>query len=506
MSDIKHARWIEVADGDLGQRSVRGGLVTLLAQGGKFVLTLGSTAVLARLLAPEAFGLVAMVAAVTGFVLVIKDLGLSTATVQRTAIRHDQVSALFWINVCVSLLLALVTAAAAPLVAWFYDEPRLAWITAALAASFVFGGLTQQHQALLRRQMRFGPLALVELGSLATGIAVAVAGAWAGWGVWALVAREVATALANAIFVFVACGWRPSLPRRTAGLGELVRFGGNLTGANLVNYLARNLDNVLIGRFVGAGALGVYSRAYNLLMQPLVQINQPLSSVAVPALSRIADDPPRLRRVFLQLLEAVALVTIPAVGFLVAAADDVVLLVLGPGWEEAGRIFAVLGLVGLVQPVSNATSWLLVAQGRGAELLKVGAVNGSLSILSFVAGLRWGAFGVAASYAISGLLVRTPILFWYTGRVGPVRGGELAGVLFAPGLAALAAMAAVHGTRAALPLEPLPAVLACGAAAALAALATMALLPGGRRGLGHLRTLAGTLRGASPRAAGAPSA
>lgn len=494
--------WLDTTTvgGDLRARSVRGGAITVTAQALRFVLTLASTALLSRLLLPEAFGLVAMVAAVTGFVLVIRDLGLSVPTVQRAHVTQDQVSALFWINVAVSTLLALATAASGPLVAGFYGEPRLVAVTAALAAGFVFSGLTQQHQALLRRQMLFGTLARIDLASIAVGLVAAASAAMAGLGYWALVLREVVTAACNALLVWIACTWRPSLPRRAAGLAALVRFGGDLTGVNLLAWLMRNADQVLIGRFAGAPALGFYSRAFNLMTLPLVQINQPLQAVAVPALSRIASDPVRLRRVYLQLVDAVALVTMPALGFLVATSEDVVRVMLGPGWEESAHLFALLGAAGLLHPVTNTCSWLMTAEGRSPELLRVGVITAAGTIASFVAGLPWGAAGVAAGYAISGVVLRTPLQLWVASRSGVVGLSDLGGALLAPGVAALVSMGAARAVRQALELPPLASLLVCFAVAAPLALLVVAAFPGGRRALRHVRDLGASVRREGPEA------
>ena len=218
---------------DLKGRSVRGGAVTMAAQGVTFFIRMGSTMVLARLLTPQDFGLIAMVTAVTGFVVMFKDMGLSMATVQKAEINHGQISTLFWINVVLSLGVMLVTAALAPAIAWFYGEPRLTWITLALAGAFVFGGLTVQHQALLRRSMRFGTLALIGIIGMLVGIVAAIIAAWYGAGYWALVIMQLSGAIAGAIAVWVACGWRPSLPVRCSGVREMLAFGGNLTGFNI---------------------------------------------------------------------------------------------------------------------------------------------------------------------------------------------------------------------------------------------------------------------------------
>jgi PST family polysaccharide transporter len=216
-------------------------------QAANFVLKLGSTAVLARLLTPADFGLIAMVTAVTGFVEMFKEAGLSMATIQRAEINHRQISTLFWINLGLSILLMFVVVGLAPAVAWFYGEPQLLWITIALGAMFPLGGLTIQHVALLRRQMRFGTLVSIDVTSNAVGIAAAITAAAFGARYWALVIMMAASGAANAALVWITCPWVPGLPKRGAGVRPMLAFGGNLTGFAFINYWARSADNVLIG-------------------------------------------------------------------------------------------------------------------------------------------------------------------------------------------------------------------------------------------------------------------
>ncbi len=241
---------------DLKGRSVRGGAVTMAAQICKFVLQMGSTVVLARLLVPEDYGLIGMVTVIINFAGLFKDLGLSTATIQKAEINHKQVSTLFWINFVISCATALVVAALAPVVASFYKEPRLTWITLALASSFIFSGLTVQHQALLRRRMSFTSLAKIEIISMLVGVVTAMISAWYGLGYWALVLMQIATSIANAVGVWVACSWRPGVPLRHSGISSMLAFGGNMTGFNIVNYFSRNLDNILIGQYWGSATVG----------------------------------------------------------------------------------------------------------------------------------------------------------------------------------------------------------------------------------------------------------
>jgi len=480
---------------DLGARAARGGLVTVTTQGFKFAAGVAATVVLARLLTPGDYGLVGMVAVVTGFVGLFKDLGLSAATVQREEIGEAQVSTLFWVNVGVSLTDLTVTVALAPAVAWFYGEPRLTAVTLAYSAGFLTGGLTVQHEALLKRQMRFAVLAAAEVAALLASILTTVVLAWRGFGYWALVAGHLALSLVYMVAVWVVCAWRPGRPRRGAGVRQLLGFGGNLTGAVVVNYFARNLDNMLIGRVWGGFQLGLYAKAYQLLLLPLDQVNEPITGVAVPALSRLNDDPERYRRAYLRLLEKVAMMTMPLMAFMIACSDWIVRVVLGPQWTEAATIFSWLAVAGFLQPVGTTTGWLFVSQNRTRDMFKWGIIGSTMAIVSILIGLPWGPVGVAMSYGLSGLLVRTPVGLWYVGRDGPVRTRDFYVTMMPFALSAICSGLAVLGYRwIAAPARPIVGLVTSFAIAAPVALAIMALTGAGRaamrdmlHSLSHLR-------------------
>jgi PST family polysaccharide transporter len=401
-------------------RCVRGGAVTMATQVATFFLNMGSTVILARLLTPQDFGLIAMVTSVTGFIIMFKDMGLSMATVQKAEVNHSQISTLFWINVALSIVIMLVTASLAPAIAWFYGEPRLSWIALALSVGFIFGGLTVQHHALLKRHMRFGALALIHIISISFGIAAAIISALYGASYWSLVIMQLATAISLAVCVWIASEWRPGLPVRSSGIREMLAFGGNLTGFSVSNYFARNLDNVLIGWRWGTGPLGLYSKAYGLLLLPLTQINNPLSSVAIPTLSRLQDDPERYRNYYLKAISMIAFVTMPGIIFLIVMSKEVIWFILGSQWVNASSIFSWLSVIAVFQVITNSTGWLFITQGRGRDMLLWGIIGSSLSIISFIVGLPWGAVGVAAAYSLSGVFIRTPLILWWVGRKGPV--------------------------------------------------------------------------------------
>jgi O-antigen/teichoic acid export membrane protein len=409
---------------DLKGRSVRGGAATILGQGVHFAINMCSTVVLARLLVPADFGLIAMVTAIIGFATLFKDLGLSAATVQKAEITHEQISTLFWVNVAVSTIIALVMTGLAPAIAKFYGEPRLTMITIALSLVFLFGGLTVQHQALLQRQMRFTVLSAIQVVSTAAGVSAAIVSAILGSGYWSLVIMQATSALAIVFGVWLICNWRPGRPVRHAGVRSMLAFGGHITGFNVVNYFARNADNILIGRVWGAGPLGFYSRAYSLLMLPLNQLNLPISAVAVPALSRLHGDPTRYKAYYLKTISLITLASTPLVSFFIVCSDDLILLILGAQWVAASDIFLVLGVSALIQPLYFTQGWLHISAGRSDRYLRWGLAGSLVIVLGFVMGLPYGALGVAVAYAITSWVIIFPCM-WYAGRSAGIRVGDI---------------------------------------------------------------------------------
>jgi PST family polysaccharide transporter len=415
---------------NLKGRTISSVAVTMSAQAAKFALTLASIMILGRLLTPRDFGLVAMVTTVTGFLLVFKDAGLSIATVQRESITHAQVSNLFWINIGISFLSSLVVAALAPLIARFYHEDRLVPITLFLSTTFLLSGSTIQHQALLKRQMRFKAIALIEISSTAIGVFVGIAMAATGYRYWSLVGSALSMEAAGLLFTWSVSRWRPGLPSRRSGIRPLLGFGAHLTLTTFMFYLARGTDNLLIGRFYGPRGLGLYSRASALLMRPIEQFLGPINAVFVPALSRLQSQPERYRATFLRLYEAVALVGFVFTGLFLALSRPLTLVLLGHKWESAAAIFGGFTIAALSVPLAGASTWLFTSQGRGRDMMTVGAINSLVIVLSYFAGLPFGPIGVATAFSISGPLVRLPILYFIVGRRGPVQTIDLWAVLF----------------------------------------------------------------------------
>ena len=355
-----------------------------------------------------------MVTALTGILAMFKDAGLSMATVQQDTVTHEQVSALFWVNVALALALMLALAALAPLVAWFYGEPRLLSITLFVAGLFIFDGLAVQHQALMRRQMRFGSLARIQIISTSLALVAAIASAIMGIGYWALLVQLAVSQLSGTFLSWGYCRWIPGRPKRAAGSRSMLKFGGYLTGFNFVNYFARNADNILIGKVWGSGELGLYSKAYNLLLFPLQQINGPISAVATPVLCRLQNDPDGFRDFFRKTLSAITFLTFPLIAWMIICRRDIVLLALGPQWEPAVPIFGALAISAFFQPLGNITGVLYVALGRTRRMLKWGLMSGLWLVFSIIVGLPFGAIGVALAYSAAIALMIIPLILYAT--------------------------------------------------------------------------------------------
>lgn len=397
----------------LRRRSLQGAAATLSAEAVKFVLNFASIAVLGRIIAPDQFGLFAMVTGTLAFVSFIKDFGLSTAVQQRADVNHQQLSTLFWINALFSVGLAAIVAAAAPALAWFFEQPQVLWVCLAWALVPLIDGMGMQHQSLLARQMRFGTLAAIEIISIAGSIGVAIYAAWQDAGVWALLLMQVVRSAIYLAGVWMCCGWRPSAPRRGTGVRPMLAFGGSLTLSSLLDYVWRDFDKIVIGKVAGAGTLGLFSTAQRLMMLPLHQIAGPLGRVALPALSRVVQDHDRFRHAYSQVVSLLMRVMMPIIAIAFFWGDQLVPLALGEQWVGAVPFFQLLAIASIPRPLSSAAGWLLLTRGEAGRQLRFRVLTLWVSPLLFIVGaLVGGAMGVAVACACSGWLLMPPWVLW----------------------------------------------------------------------------------------------
>jgi O-antigen/teichoic acid export membrane protein len=393
---------------ELKQRAVRGASVTVASRLAEHAIHMVSVIVLARLLTPKHFGLVAMVASVGSIFNVFRDLGLSDATIQAPHIDHRQVSTLFWVNSLFGIGVSALFIACSPLIAVFFKEPELALIAVLFSLSFVFAGLSIQHQALMKRRMEFTKLALISLGSSIVSVVAAIAAAALGFGYWAIIVRQVVLAVGLAAGSWAFCRWRPGKPSSLRSVLPMIKFGANIIGFYVMNYFAQNLDKTLIGWRNGAKTLGFYDRAYQLSVMPVETMTLPVQSVAVTTLSKLVSQPDAFKRYYLNALSILAFVGMPLSVFLAVVSKDLVLILLGPQWEATAGIFLILSLGIGIQILYATQGWLHISLGRTDRWVRWGLFSTPVILLSYVLGLRWGITGVALFRTASFLVLLLP--------------------------------------------------------------------------------------------------
>jgi PST family polysaccharide transporter len=443
---------------DLAGHSARGGVLNIFSDGVQLVLGLISTLVLARILAPSDFGLVAIVMSITTFVSVIRDFGLPMATVQRETITHAELSALFWLNLKLTALVALVVAALAPAIAWFYGESQLTGITLVTTVGIFVMGLSTVHLGLLRRQMRFGAITGIETCGVTAGVVTGIAAALLGGGIWALVLQQLTTDVTTGAALWLISRWRPGPPRRASEVGEtdsegmrsMVSYGKYLTCARMVNYLGTNLDIVLVGKFAGAGSAGLYQKAKLWAGLAFWQLYSPLTDILVATFSRLQPDPSRYRAYFRKAVMGLYFITAPAMTFAVVEAREIIMLLLGPKWSAAVPIFRVLAVGAFAGSVTLVARWAYLAEGSTKRQFMWSVISTPVLIAGVVTGLWWGALGVACGYAAAMCLLAFPSLR-YALHGSSLHIYDFALAVWRPAFTAILAAAALFGIRRAAP-------------------------------------------------------
>ncbi len=426
----------------LASAAARGGGITIASQVVKVVLMLGSTVVLARLLNPADYGLVVMVLAVVGVGEIFRDFGLSMAALQAKSLSQAQQSNLFWINTTVGLALGLIAFGVSYPLSTFYGQSDVVVITQALSLTFVLGGLSTQFKVRINRDLRFLALAFADLLPYALGIAGAIAIAFVYASFWALVAQQLIVAAATLVISVVLTRWRPGLPRRVP-MDGLISFGASFAGTQIISYLTRNIDSLLIGRVWGSTALGYYDRAYNLVVLPLTQINTPMSRVAVPVLARISGDEERFLS-HLRRAQLVALyVTSSVFALLFALGTPLIVLVLGEQWRPAGPLMSVLAVSGVFRSLVQVVYWIYMSRGLAGAQLRFYLVAQPLLVGIIACGVPFGPLGVAVAVSIGyGLFWLSSL--WWVWRVTKLN----LRVLYADAFRALALIAVPMGAAA----------------------------------------------------------
>jgi PST family polysaccharide transporter len=438
---------------DLTRRTVNATLWTAGSRVSQQVVQLAISVVLARLLLPREFGLVAMITVFTGFARVLVDAGFGAALVQRAQLERRHISTAFWLNLAVGIVLSGISAGLAPLVARFYHQPALTLLTAVMGLNFVLVSLSIVQVSLLERQMNFRRIAFIENLSLVVAGVVATVCALTGFGVWSLIVFTLAGSAIQTVALWLSTDWHPGRMSREA-FKELWNFGKHLAGSNAINYWMRNADNLLIGRFVGPTPLALYSRAYTLMLFPLTQVSSIIGRTLFPALARVHQDVARVRSAYLRSLSLVSFMTFPIAVGLFVAAKPLIEVLLGARWLGVVPLLQILCLPALVQSIGTMVGAIYLSQGRTDWILRWQMIAGVVTIGAFLIGVHWGAKGVAIAYAARQLPI-TLVSYSIAGRLVDMTlmmvMRKLAGPLAAAFVAGAAAWLAGHGLGGAHP-------------------------------------------------------
>jgi O-antigen/teichoic acid export membrane protein len=401
---------------DLRTRTISGLVWSGIEHIGQQLMTFIISVILARLLTPEDFGLIGMIIIFTGFAQLFTDMGFGSALIQKSDLEDRHLNSVFWANVATGFALTLIIIAVAPFIASFYNVPMLQPLTAVIALSIFITSLKVVQDALLHKYMDFRQLAIIQSVAVLVSGSIAIAMAFTGYGVWSLVIQSLFFTSISVVMMWQLSPWRPAFSLQKSALKDLIRYSSNLLGANIFNYWVRNSDDLLIARFIGSFALGIYSRAYTLMLLPLTQITDIITRVMFPALSSIQNDKEQVKNIYLRSISIISLVTYPLMIGLLVTSKPFILVVFGEKWAGVIPILQIFCLIGLSQSIDTTVGWIFLSQGRTDVMFKWGVFAGIVTVMSFIIGLQWGIIGVALAYLIGNIILWYPE--WYiAGRI-----------------------------------------------------------------------------------------
>jgi len=385
---------------NLRQKAANGILWSVIQKWGRAGISIVTFVVLSRLLAPEAFGLVALATAFTTFVEIFLDQGFSAAIVQRVELDPEHLDTAFWVNILTGLLMTVAGIAASGLIAQFFHEPRLASVLRWLSLTFMLSAFSSTQVAILQRRLAFRSLAMRSLAATAVGGVVGLSMAFAGFGVWSLVGQDLASGVAGIIILWRSSDWRPGLNVSKKHYKELFTFGVSIVGNNALNVLLRRSDDLLIGYFLGPTLLGFYTIGYQLLLVIIRLVTEVTNTVAFPAFSRLQREPERMRRAFYNVTQYTSLLAFPVFIGLATLATEIVPAFFGEKWMPSIPVMQILSLIGILQSVLFFNASVIRASGKPSWELGIMFLNTVCNVIGFFIAVRWGIVAVAASFVI----------------------------------------------------------------------------------------------------------
>lgn len=393
----------------LKQKTLRGLKWSTIAQVGRQVSQFVIVVILARFLSPDDFGLLGMITVFSGFAMIFGELGMSTAIIQKREVSDDLLNSAFWLNIAAGVLLSLIFIMLSPVVARFYDKPELSSLASVTSLNFVLVSFTVIQQTILQKKMDFKPLMIRDIASVIGGGVVGIVCAYEGLGVWSLVIQTLSTTSINGILLWKFSNWRPKFKFSWQHIKSITAFSANSTGFQTVNYIARNIDYLLVGKFLGAEALGFYTLAYKLMLLPIQNVSGIISKVMFPAFSEIQNDLSKVRYNYQKLIRAISNITFPLMVGLFLMADELVNLTYGPQWQPSIAVVKILCFCGLLQSINTTVGIIYNSQGRADIPFKFSLFLTCPSVVvAVMLGLEYGIVGVALLYTIRSYILAFP--------------------------------------------------------------------------------------------------
>jgi PST family polysaccharide transporter len=426
---------------------------SLVSQIGRQIMLLLTTIVLARFLPAKDFGLVGMATIVTGFITLFSDLGTSAAIIQRKQASDSLISTLFWVNGIFGILATFILLLFAPLVAHFYQEPKVTEVLRVLALSFIISGFSIAHKAILEKKLAFNTLAKIEIIAVLLGAIVGVFSAIIGFRVWSLVTQTLTVVAITSMLLWIKTQWKPQFIFCLSDLKEVSSFSLNLTGFSIFNYFVRNGDYILIGRFLGSQDLGYYTLAYRIMLYPLQGISAVVGRVMFPVLSKIQDDNAKFRRIYLKVISTISLVTFPIITAMFVLAEPLIMTFFGQQWRPVIILIMILSPLGMIQSLAMTVGYIYNVKERTDWLFMWGIATGFPAIIAFVIGLHWGIIGVATAYAIYYLCLVTYPCFAIPFRLIELPMSDLGLVIWRPLATSLIMLIVISGIKLLLPVS-----------------------------------------------------
>lgn len=392
----------------------------LISQGAIFVIGV----ILMREIDPNQFGLLGMVTVITGFFNVFRDFGLSSSLIQHKSITDVDKNTLFWFSLFIGIFLATLLFLSSYAIGAFYNEKQLVSLTQTIAIVFIIQSISNTPNALLTKQMQFDKLFWVNTSSVVIAGSAAIMLAINNYGVWALIYQQIIAATVALVMLWILIDFRPKFFFSSTILKKHLKFGGPLLGTQTINYWARNSDNLLIGKFLGTAPLGLYSRAYSIMMLPIANVSRVISNVMFPSFSQIQEDREQIKTIYLKMVRVIAFVTFPMMGILFLVAEPLTLLVFGERWKELIPLIKILSIVGALQSIGTLNGNIFLSQGKTKLQFKINIITGALVATTFAIAVQYNIAIVAKAYLGVTLLIIVPV--WYImGKLIALKLGEI---------------------------------------------------------------------------------